>query len=286
MIVVTGATGKLGHHVIEALLKQVPANQIAAAVRSPEKAADLAALGIELRKADYTDPASLAAAFTGADKLLLISSSEIGEARQAQHKAVVDAAVAARVKLIAYTSILHADSSPLILAVDHKFTETYIKASGLPYVFLRNAWYLENHTENLAPALQHGAILGAAEDGRFAAASRVDYALAAAAVLTSEGHANRIYELAGDTAYTLTELAAAVSQAANKPVRYQNLPPQEFEGALTGFGLPAPVAHILADADAQAAKGELDSTSRDLQTLIGRATTPLADAIQAALPKK
>jgi len=285
MIVVTGASGKLGHHVINGLLKKVPAGQIVAAVRSPEKAADLAALGVQVRQADYAKPETLASAFAGAEKVLLISSSELGQ-RVEQHRAVIDAAVAAKVKLLAYTSLLRAGTSKLLLAADHVATEAMVSASGLPFVILRNGWYLENHTEALGPALEHGAILGAANDGRFAAASREDYALAAVAALTGAGHEKKVYELAGDESYTLTDLADEVSRAAKATVVYRNLTQKEYESALLGFGLPAPVAGILADSDAGAAKGELDSKVRDLSTLLGRATTPLADAVRAAVGGK
>jgi NAD(P)H dehydrogenase (quinone) len=284
MIVVTGASGKLGHHVINGLLKKVPAGQIVAAVRSLEKSADLAALGVQVRQADYAKPETLASAFAGAEKVLLISSNELGQ-RVAQHQAVIDAAVAAKVKLFVYTSLLRADTSKLMLAPEHVATEEMVRASGLPFVILRNGWYLENHTEALGPALEHGAILGAANDGRFAASTREDYALAAVAVLTGAGHEKKVYELAGDESYTLTDLADEVSRAAKTIVVYRNLTQKEYESALLGFGLLAPVAGILADSDAGAAKGELDSKSRDLHTLLGRATIPLADAVRAAVAK-
>ena len=214
---------------------------------------------------------------------MLISSSEVGQ-RIAQHRAVVDAAKQAGVKLLAYTSILRADTSTLALAEEHKATEAYLRASGVPWVMLRNGWYFENQTAALAPALQHGAILGAAGDGRFAAAARADYAAAAIAVLTQAGHENKIYELGGDQAYTLTELAAEVSRQAGKPVVYRNVPEAEYAAALESFGLPAAVAKVVADADARAAEGELDSTSHDLSRLLGRPTTTLAAAVRAALP--
>lgn len=282
MIVVTGATGKLGRHVIKGLLKQVPAEQIVAAVRNPGKAADLGAFGVQLRQADYSDSASLRTAFAGVDKVLLISSSELQD-RVAQHQTVVNAAKAAGVKLLAYTSLLRADTSTLKLALDHKASEAYIRNSGVPFVLLRNGWYLENHTEALGPALQHGAILGAAADGYFASASRADYAAAAVAVLTADGHQNRVYELAGNASYTLTELAAEVSNIAARTVAYHNMPQQEFAQALAGFGLPAALAGILADADVGAMRGELDSTSRDLSALLGRPTQTLRAAVQASL---
>ena len=286
MIVVTGATGHLGHHVIAGLLGKVPASEIVAAVRTPEKAADLAALGVQVRQADYAQPGTLSSALAGADKVLLISSSDLtsgSDARAVQHQAVVDAAKGAGVKLLAYTSILRADTSALALAKVHKATEEAIRASGLPFVFLRNGWYFENQTDALGPALQHGAILGAAGEGRFASAMRADYAAAAAAVLTEPGQENKIYELAGDFPYTLSELAAEVSKQSGKPVAYNDLPPEEYGAALESFGLPAVLASYLVDAELGAAKGELDDSSGDLHRLIGRDTATLANAVAAAL---
>ena len=282
MIVVTGATGKLGRHMIDGLLKTVPAKEIVAAVRSPEKAGDLAARGVQVREADYSRPETLRTALAGAEKVLLISSSEVGQ-RVPQHTAVIEAAKAAGVSLLAYTSLLRADTTTLVLAPEHVATEKFLLSSGLPYVILRNGWYLENHTEQLAPALQHGAILGAADEGRFASAARGDYAEAAVAVLTGRGYENRVFELAGDSAYTLAELAAEVSTQSGKTVVYRDLPEQEYAAALAGFGLPKPVAEMLAAADRGAAKGELDDHSRELQKLIGRPTTTLAAAVKAAL---
>ena len=282
MIVVTGATGKLGRLVVEQLLKKVTAKEIVAAVRSPEKATELKALGVEVREADYSRPETLRTAFEGAEKVLLISSSEVGQ-RVAQHTAVIAAAKAAGVSLLAYTSVLYADRTTLVLAPEHKATEEALKASGVPYVLLRNGWYLENHTETLGPALEHGAVLGAAKDGRFSSAARADYAAAAVTVLTGEGFANTTFELAGDAAYTLTELAAEVSKQAAKPVVYKDLPAAEYAGVLAGFGLPEPIAQMLAKADEGAAKGELESDARDLQELIGRPTTTLKVAVGAAL---
>lgn len=282
MIVVTGATGKLGQHVIEGLLQKVPVDQIIAAVRTPEKAQDWATQGVQVREADYSKPETLASALAGAETLLLISSNEVGQ-RLTQHQAVVDAARQAGIKLIAYTSILRADTSILELASEHKATEEYIRASGLPFVFLRNGWYVENQTDALGPALEHGTILGAAQEGTFAFAARADYAEAAVAVVTGTGHKNKIYELAGDESYTLSELAAEVSRQSGKTVKYQDLPPQEYARTLVSFGLSAPFADIVADADAGARQGELDSDSHDLSTLIGHPTLSLEAAVKAAL---
>ncbi len=282
MIVVTAATGKLGRHVVEELLKKVPPRELAVVVRTPGKAADLAARGVQVREGDYARPETLLPALAGAEKVLLISSSEVGK-RTAQHAAVIDAAKRARPRLLAYTSLLHADTSRMGLAVEHRATEAALRASGLPIVILRNGWYLENYTENLAPALQHGAILGSAGSGRVAAASRADYAAAAAAVLTGAGHEGRTYELAGDVAFTMAELAAEVARQAGKPIAYRDLPEAEYSAALVGAGLPKPVADLLADSDRGIARGELEDSSGDLRRLIGRPTTPLASAIAAAL---
>lgn len=283
MIAVTGASGQLGRLVIHQLLKKVAPDQVVAVVRSPETAADLRALGVLLRKADYDDSASLQEAFQGIEKVLLISSTVPGQ-RLRQHKAVIDAARAAGVKLIAYTSMLRADSSRSVLAGEHLATENYLIASGVDYVVLRNGWYLENHTAGFPIAAQHGALMASSGSGRFASASRADYASAAVAVLTQSGHSKKIYELAGDTAFTMDDLAVAASARLHREISYRNLPPAEYEGALLGMGLPKMIVEVVIDADAMALKGDLDSTSRELSTLIGRPTTTLAEAVQSALP--
>ncbi|MCF5029913.1 SDR family oxidoreductase [Pseudomonas syringae] len=283
MIVVTGATGQLGRLVIEQLLSRVPASQIIAAVRSPEKAADLSRQGIQVRQADYSQPATLDSAFTGADKVLLISSSEVGQ-RLPQHKAVIDAAKRAGVQLLAYTSVLHADTSALSLASEHRETEDYLRASGLPFALLRNGWYTENYTAGIPGALAHGAVMGCADEGRISSASRLDYAEAAAVLLTSETtQAGKVYELAGDESYTLSEFAAQLSTQSGKSLPYVNLPQAEFEAALIQAGLPDFVARLLADSDAAAAKGALFDDSRQLSALIGRPTTPLSSTIAETL---
>lgn len=283
MIVVTGATGQLGRLVIEQLLSRVPASQIIAAVRSPEKAADLSRQGIQVRQADYSQPATLDSAFAGADKVLLISSSEVGQ-RLPQHKAVIDAAKRAGVKLLAYTSVLHADTSALGLAREHRETEDYLRASGLPFALLRNGWYTENYTAGIPGALAHGAVMGCADEGRISSASRLDYAEAAAVLLTSETtQAGNVYELAGDESYTLSEFAAQLSTQSGKSLPYVNLPQAEFEAALIQAGLPDFVARLLADSDAAAAKGALFDDSPQLSALIGRPTTLLSVTIAETL---
>ncbi|MFP1738797.1 SDR family oxidoreductase [Lonsdalea quercina] len=271
MIAVTGATGQLGRLVIEALLKKVPADQIVAAVRNPSKAQDLADRGVLVRQADYNQPATLATAFQGVDKLLLISSSEVGQ-RTAQHRAVIDAAKVAEVGLIAYTSLLRADTSPLMLGEEHRQTEAALKASGVPFVLLRNGWYTENYAASIAPALAHDAYIGSAGEGRIASATRADYAQAAAVVLLSDDQAGKVYELAGDDSYTLAEFAAEISSQSGKTVGYVNLPVAEFANALKGAGLPEGLADVLADSDAGAAKGALFDDSKTLSRLLGRPT--------------
>ena len=283
MIVITGAAGNLGHHVIASLLQSVPAANIIAAVRNPAKAADLAAKGVQVRQADYNDGASLDSAFKGATKILLISSSEVGQ-RARQHQNVIDAAKRAGVALLAYTSILRADTSPLGLAAEHVVTEAAIRDSGLPYSFLRNSWYLENHTENLAPVLEHGVVLGAAQDGRFSSATRADYAAAAAAVLTAD-QPQAVYELAGDQSFTLTQYAAEVARQSGKAIVYKDLPEADFKAALVGAGVPEGFAALLADSDVGAAKGGLEDDGKQLSALIGRPTTTMAEAVKAALAK-
>lgn len=284
MIVVTGASGQLGRLVIEALLQRVSAAEIVAVVRDSAKAGDLVARGVQLRQADYNQPATLEAAFQGADKLLLISSSEIGQ-RVAQHRAVIEAAQRAGVKLLAYTSVLHADTSPLGLAAEHRETEALLRASGLPVVLLRNGWYTENYAASIPAALAHGVLLGSADAGRIASAARADYAAAAAAVLTGADQGGRIYELAGDTSYTLSEFAAEVARQSGQAVAYQDLPEAAYEAALTGAGLPPGLAALLADSDTGASKGGLFDDGHQLSALIERPTTPLAESVRAALAK-
>jgi NAD(P)H dehydrogenase (quinone) len=282
MIIVTAASGQLGRLVIAELLKRVPAENIVAAVRDPAKAVDLADQGVLVRHADYNDPASLDAAFEGATKVLLISSNDLGN-RVSQHRNVIDAAARAKVGLLAYTSVLHADRSTLGLAGEHRATEDAVRASGLPYSLLRNGWYVENYTVSLGGAIAHGALAGGAGEGRISAAARADYAEAAAVVLASGGAVEQVYELAGDTAFTLAELAAEVSRQSGKDIPFHNLPQKDYAELLVNVGLPAPLASLIADSDAQAAQGALFDDSRTLGKLIGRPTISLADAVKAVL---
>jgi NAD(P)H dehydrogenase (quinone) len=279
--VVTGATGQLGRLVVDSLLaKGVGADQIVALGRDDDRLAEIAALGVTTRKVDYSDASAVADALVGADRVLLISGSEVGQ-RLAQHQNVVDAAKAAGVALLAYTSIAHADTSGIALAAEHRATEEAIVASGLPHAFLRNSWYIENYGGQLATYVEHGTVLGAAGDGRVSGATRADFAEAAAAALLLE-HPEPVYELGG-AAFSLAELAEAVSVVTGTEVSYTDVPADELTKVLVGAGLPEQYAAILADADLGLGRGELQVEPTDLESLLGRRATSLADGLRAAL---
>ncbi|MEI2277322.1 SDR family oxidoreductase [Paenarthrobacter ilicis] len=281
-IVITGATGQLGRHVVEALLERnVPAADIVATGRSVEKLADFAERGGTVQEMDYENPASVAAALKGAAKVLLISSSAVGQ-RVEQHRTVIEAAKAEGVELLAYTSIANADTTGMKLAAEHQATEELLKESGIPFVLLRNGWYLENYTEQLPGTLAQGAIAGSAGEGKVSAAARVDYAHAAAAVLVADDQAGKVYELGGDHAFTMGQLASEISDAAGREVTYKDLPASDYQQMLEGVGVPGAFAEILADSDLGIARGDLLVTSGDLQKLIGRPTTPLSEAVRSA----
>ncbi len=280
-IVVTGATGHLGRHVVEQLLEKVPAREITAVVRDEAKAADLAARGVTLAVADYNTPETFDGLFAAGDKVLLISGNEFDKGRPQQHQVVIDAAKAAGVALLAYTSA--PGTLTAALADDHRATERALTASGVPYTLLRNGWYHENYTEQLAPVLEHDAVVSAAGEGRISSASRADYAAAAVAVLTGEGHENRTYELGGDEAWSLTEYAAELSRQTGREIVHTPVSTEALTGILTGAGLPEQFAAVLAGVDASIEKGELVVTGGDLSRLIGRPTTPVTEAITAAL---
>jgi len=274
-IAITGATGQLGRLAVAAI--KAKGQTPVALVRSPDKAADL---DVPVRAFDYTaaDPAALA----GVDTLVLISSNDFSD-RAGQHRKVIDAAKAAGVKRVVYTSLLKGDGSPMILAQDHIVTEAALKDSGIPATVLRNGWYIENATGNLAGAIAAGGTIGSSGQGKISGATRADFAAAIAAVATSTGHEGKVYELAGDTAYTAADLAAEVSRQTGKTITYTDLPAQQYATTLQGFGLPENFATILADSDVQASKGALFDDSGTLSRLIGRPTTPLKDAVAAAL---
>lgn len=281
-LLVTGTSGHLGRLTVHALLARgVEPSGIVATARSLESIKDLADLGVETRVADYDDPRSLAEAFAGIDRLLLVSSSDVGS-RLPQHRNVIDGAKAAGVSLMGYTSILGGTGTGLALAQEHGATEDYLVASGVPHVLLRNGWYVENYTENAAVPLQLGTVYGSAEEGRVSAAAREDFAEAAAVVMTSHGQAGKVYELAGDSGFTMTEYAAALSEVAGREITYTDLPAEQFTAALISAGLPAPFAELLADTDRGIARGALEDDSHTLSALIGRPTTSLVQALAAA----
>lgn len=283
MILVTGATGHLGRLVLDELLQHLPANQLAAGARSPERLADLQAMGVDIRPLNYNEPETLEIVLKGVETLLLISSSEIGQ-RATQHQNVIHAAEKAGVKRLVYTSLLHADTSPLGLAEEHRHTEALLKESSLDWVILRNGWYTENYLSSLPAALEHHVLIGCAGDGRIASATRQDYACAAASVLLkAAAHKGKTYELGGDTSYSLTEYAAEITRLSGQEVQYHNLSESEFRDALIQAGLPEGFATLLANSDTGASQGALFDDSLNLSQLIKRPTTPLAQALQQAL---
>jgi len=283
MIGVTAASGNLGRLVIESLLRKVPASEVVAAARNTGKIAGLAAKGVAVREADYSKPDTLARALAGVDNLLLISGSEVGR-RVEQHKNVIAAAQKVGVKVILYTSLLHCDSSPLLLRDEHLQTEAAIRSCGIPFAILRNSWYNENYLNAIGQAVKLGVHYGCAGEGRTSAASRADYAEAAAAVLASkENQAGKTYELGGDEGFTLAQFAAEIARQSGKPVRYENLPESDYKAVLVKAGLPEPVAGFFAATDTGISKGALYDGSRQLHQLIGRATTPISATIAKAL---
>lgn len=281
MIAITGASGHLGRLVITQLLQKLPADNIAALVRSPQKVDDFKAKGVVVREADYLKPETLAAALSGVEKLLFISSSDFND-RAGQHRRVLHAAKAAGVQHVIYTSILRGVESPLILAADHAATERMLEELGVPFTVLRNGWYHENYLADIATTLKHG-VAGCSKDGRVSGAARADFAAAAVAVLTTAGHEGKRYELAGDTSFTKAELALELSKVSGQAVPYAELPSEAFKQMLVGAGLPDVVADILVDADVQIAKGALFDDSKSLSRLIGRPTTTLESSVRAAL---
>jgi NAD(P)H dehydrogenase (quinone) len=282
MYAVTGATGQFGRLAIASLLRRVDAGEVVALARDPAKALDLERLGVTVRAFDYDAPEGLPASLDGVTRLLFVSS-DTPDGRIAQHKAVIDAAVRAGIERIAYTSILHADTNPMSLAESHLETERMIAASGLSYAILRNSWYIENYLIGAEAAIAHGALLGSTGNGPISAATRADYAEAAAAILTGASGPDHVYELAGDEAFTLSDVADVLGEAAGRPVQYQDLPEAEYREALIGAGVPAGFAAALAEYSAKAAGGILADQSRTLSGLIGRPTETMRETILRAL---
>jgi NAD(P)H dehydrogenase (quinone) len=278
---VTAASGHLGRLVVEDLLARgIPAEGVVAIVRTPAKASALAERGVQVRAGDYARPETLPAALEGVERLLLVSGNEVG-ARVAQHAAVIDAARAAGATRIAYTSILRAETTENPLAPEHKATEALLRRSGVPAILLRNGWYTENYTQRLGQYLAAGEILGASGDGRVAAATRADYAAAAAAALTRAGDEPATYELAGSP-FTMAELARTITEVTGTSVAYRDLAPEELVAALRDLGMDEGSARFVAALEAATQRGDLDAPDTDLVGLIGRPSTPLADAVRAA----
>ncbi|CAG9296333.1 SDR family oxidoreductase [Celerinatantimonas diazotrophica] len=283
MIAITGATGQLGQLVIKHLLQNIAGESVIALARSPEKANTLKELGVEVRQADYSKPETLDGALKGVTKLLLISSSEVGQ-RSVQHKNVIDAAKRSGVELIAYTSLLHADTSELMLAEEHVATEAYLKQANIPHVLLRNGWYSENYLASIAPSLANGGFIGCAKNGKISSAAREDYAEAAVAVLTSQHvQSGEVYELAGDESYTLTQLCEIISEESGQQIPYIDMAVSDFAKALEGAGIPKPLASVLANSDKGASQGGLFDDSHELSKLIGHPTRSIREMVRASL---
>lgn len=281
MIIVTATSGKYGQLVIDELAQRVDPSTIVATARSTDDIAHFEAQGITVRRLDYDDPASITAALDGAEQVLLVSSSAIGQ-RIEQHRAVIEAAAAAGVGHIAYTSILRADTSTLFAATEHNATEQILAESGLTYSLLRHGWYTENYTENLDAALEHGAAIGAAGDGKIAAATRADLAAAGAAVMADPTRHGGTYELVGE-AFTMSDYTASLSAATGQDIAYVDMPADAYRSALVGAGLPEPLADFLSDADLGISKGELDGDPTTLRELAGRDLTTMDEAVKAAV---
>lgn len=282
-IFVTGASGQFGRLAIDGLLERAPRSRLIAGMRNVAAGGDLIARGVEVRRVDYDDPDMLTTALDGVDRLLFVSGSEVGR-RVPQHRNVIEAARRAGVRLIVYTSILHADDTPLGLASEHQATEAALRESGVPFTLLRNGWYTENYVGSAGMAVANGAVLGSAGQGQISSAARADYAAAAVAVMTSgRDEAGAIYELAGDEAYTLADLAAEIARQSGRAVAYRDLPEVDYRAVLQEAGLPEPLAVALAAADVGASQGGLFDNTRQLSSLIGRPTTPLAQSVREAL---
>lgn len=279
---VTGASGQLGRATLDALLDIVDGHEIVALARDPSKLQAYASRGVTVRAFDYDDGAAHQAALEGVTRLLLISSNALGR-RTLQHAAVIGAARSAGVERLLYTSILRADENPLSLALEHRETEALIRSSGMDFALLRNGWYSENFNVVARTAAAQGALLGSAGTGRFSTASRIDYAEAAARVLTGGAPPAQIYELAGDDAFTMAELAAYIGEISGSPVSYRDMSEEDYRKSLEDAGLPGPVATLLADNDAKAAGGALFSEDRTLFSVIGRPTTPWRESVRSAL---
>ena len=276
---ITGATGQLGQLVVQKLKDKNPDAKLVALVRNPDKAKPL---GIEAKAFDYEQPEALPKALEDIDRLVFISGSEIGK-RETQHKNVINAAKQAQVKQIAYTSLLHADTSSMIIAPEHLATEKMLQDSGIPHTILRNGWYTENYTAGLKQAVEQGAIIGSAGDGKISSATREDYAEAIAETIINDDHTGKTYELAGDQTFTMQDLAAEVSKQTGKNIEFVNLPEAEYAQKLQEIRLPEGMAKAFASLDYSASKNDLHDESGELARLINRPTTSLSQAVKTGL---
>ncbi|MGG1554611.1 SDR family oxidoreductase [Paenibacillus ferrarius] len=282
-ILITGATGQLGNLVVRHLLQKVPGHHLIAIVRNLEKASALAELGIEVRQADYNDPQSLHDAFTPGAKLLFISSSEMDDTiRIVQHDNVVQAAQDRHIRHIVYTSFAFAEDNPF--ARVHLATEHAIRTIPMPYTFLRNGGYAEFfvNAPSLQTYLKTGAIMTNAHKGKVNAVSRHDLALAAAKVLTEDGHENKTYTLVSNTPWNFDELAAVLSEVSGTNVIHKSVSMEEVKRLLVQAGIPERAAETAAYIYHTIAEGNMEKTTDDLQDLIGRQTS-LADLVARAL---
>lgn len=278
-ILVTGATGKFGSIVVESLLKRGLAAQLAVSVRNPARAGSVQERGVDVRRGDFDDSASLARAFSGIDRLLIVSTDGDNATRIRQHQTAVRAAQQAGVGWIGYTSIANASHNSLSLAEVHRATEEAIRATGIPYAFLRNNWYLENELGFVQAGLAGAPVRTSAGQGKVGWALRGDYAQAAAAVLAGSGHENVIYELSGPLA-TYADFGAALGQVLGHPVPVQLVDDAAYGESLTAAGLPGFLVAMFVGFASQIREGALAVESHDLQNLLGRPATPLREALR------
>ncbi|MEH7097729.1 SDR family oxidoreductase [Neobacillus vireti] len=277
-LLVTGATGKLGTKVVDTLLKAIPASELAVSVRNPEKAEGLRNRGVEVRQGDFDQPETLDQAFTGIDRLLIISADGDNETRIRQHTDAVQAAERAGVKFIAYTSLANATESKNLMAPPHVATEAAIIKTGIPYSFLRNNWYLENEMGSIQGALAGAPWVTSAGEGKVGWALQQDYADAAAAVLLGNGHENSVYELSGPL-LTQAELASELGAVLGKEIPVQQVSDEKYAEIMKGLGLPDFVIPIVVGIQESIRNGSLDVESNDFEKVLGRPVTPIKEAL-------
>ena len=276
-IVITGASGHLGRGVVEEALQRVDAADLILVTRHPDALAEDAERGAQVRHGDFTDPAGLGEAFAGGERLLLISSSVIGPERVAQHHTAIDAAVAAGVRFIAYTSIVNpSDENPAAVAPDHKATEDKLRSSGVEWAFLRNSIYADLEADNLAAAQATGTLVTNAGNGRIAYLARADAAAAAAAVIMGSGHEGKAYDITGPELLDADDRAAVFAAIAGTPVEVVHVDDEAYAAGLAeATGLPIEAGRLYASFGRAAREGRLDASSDALERLTGRRGTSL-----------